>query len=71
MSEHLMNNSGSITFTPLQLKLIRIGLVYLKNDFDEEDLELVGYTEEEMHKKLNFFVFIFITTKTCVQNRLV
>ena len=49
-----MNNSGSITFTPLQLKLIRIGLVYLKNDFDEEDLELVGYTEEEMHKKLDF-----------------
>ena len=57
MSEHLMNNSGSIMFTPLQLKLIRIGLVYLKNDFDEEDLELVDYTEEEMHKKLDFLLW--------------
>jgi|TARA_R110002110_G_scaffold45460_1_gene138555 hypothetical protein len=53
MSEHLMNSYGEKKFSRLQIRIIDVALTYLKNDFDEEDLETLGYTDDELHKKID------------------
>ena len=57
MSEHLCNTDGSRTFSNRQVEIIRIALIYLKNDFDEEDLESLGYTDEELFKKIDHILW--------------
>lgn len=53
MSEHLCNHSGNKTFTSRQSRIIEVALTYLKNDFDEEDLDTLGYTDEELCRKID------------------
>ena len=53
MSEHLMNSCGDKKFSRRQMRIIKIALIYLKNDFDEEDLEALGYTDDELNKKID------------------
>jgi len=53
MSEHLMNSTGAKTFSRLQTRVIKVALTYLKNDFDEEDLETLGYTDDQLNKKID------------------
>ena len=53
MSEHLMNSTGTKTFSRLQTRVIKVALTYLKNDFDEEDLETLGYTDDQLNKKID------------------
>ena len=53
MSEHLMNSFGEKKFSCRQMGIIKVALTYLKNDFDEEDLETLGYTDDELHKKID------------------
>jgi len=57
MSEHLMNNTGEKVFTSRQQHIIKIALIYLKNDFDDEDLETLGYTDEELFKKIDHILW--------------
>ena len=57
MSEHLCNTNGSRTFSNSQVEIIRTALIYLKNDFDEEDLESLGYTDEELFKKIDHILW--------------
>jgi|TARA_R110002050_G_scaffold217007_1_gene353066 hypothetical protein len=48
-----MNSAGEKTFSRSEQNIIRVALIFLKNDFDEEDLETLGYTEEELQVKIN------------------
>ena len=57
MSEHLCNTDGSRTFSGRQVQIIKTALIYLKNDFDEEDLESLGYTDEELFKKIDHILW--------------
>ena len=57
MSEHLMNNTGEKVFTKRQQDIIKVALIYLKNDFDDEDLETLGYTDEELFKKIDHILW--------------
>tara|TARA_Y100001963_G_C6435673_1_gene289033 strand:- start:96 stop:281 length:186 start_codon:yes stop_codon:yes gene_type:complete len=57
MSEHLMNNTGEKVFTSRQQDIIKVALIYLKNDFDDEDLETLGYTDEELFKKIDHILW--------------
>ena len=57
MSEHLMNNTGEKLFTSRQQDIIKVALIYLKNDFDDEDLETLGYTDEELFKKIDHILW--------------
>tara|TARA_R110002110_G_scaffold216441_1_gene430482 strand:+ start:590 stop:775 length:186 start_codon:yes stop_codon:yes gene_type:complete len=53
MSEHLMNDCGEKKFSRRQAQIIKVALTYLKNDFDEEDLDSLGYTDDELDKKID------------------
>ena len=53
MSEHLCNNTGGRTFSSSQVRIIETALIYLKNDFDEEDLDTLGYTDDELFRKID------------------
>ena len=57
MSEHLMNSTGEKVFTSRQQDIIKVALIYLKNDFDDEDLETLGYTDEELFKKIDHILW--------------
>jgi hypothetical protein len=48
-----MNSTGAKTFSRLQTRVIKVALTYLKNDFDEEDLETLGYTDDQLNKKID------------------
>ena len=48
-----MNNYGEKKFSRRQIRIIEVALTYLKNDFDEYDLETLGYTDDELHKKID------------------
>ena len=48
-----MNSFGEKKFSCRQMGIIKVALTYLKNDFDEEDLETLGYTDDELHKKID------------------
>ena len=53
MSEHLMNDCGEKKFSRRQTRIIKVALTYLKNGFDEEDLDSLGYTDDELDKKID------------------
>tara|TARA_A100001201_G_scaffold54939_1_gene53469 strand:- start:1951 stop:2136 length:186 start_codon:yes stop_codon:yes gene_type:complete len=57
MSEHLMNNTGEKVFTKRQQDIIKVALIYLKNDFDDEDLETLGYSDDELFKKIDHILW--------------
>ena len=48
-----MNSTGQKTFSRREQNIIKVALIYLKNDFDEEDLETLGCTEEELQAKID------------------
>ena len=52
-----MNNTGEKLFTSRQQDIIKVALIYLKNDFDDEDLETLGYTDEELFKKIDHILW--------------
>ena len=53
MSEHLMNSQLTKSFNYGQLKVIKIALIYLRNDFDEDDLDSLGYTAEQLESRID------------------
>mgnify|MGYP001194162020 CR=1 FL=1 len=57
MSEHLFNNSVGMSFSSRELEFVETALQYLKNDFDEFDLDSLNCTEDEMTNKINFLLW--------------
>jgi hypothetical protein len=51
MSEHRFNNSGGKAFSSQEVEIIKTALVYLKSDFDDEDCESLGLSEDELFRK--------------------
>ncbi len=52
-----MNNTGEKVFTKRQQDIIKVALIYLKNDFDDEDLETLGYSDDELFKKIDHILW--------------
>lgn len=53
MSEHLMNSALTKSFNHGQLKVIKVALIYLRNDFDEDDLDSLGYTAQQLESRID------------------
>ena len=46
-----------MSFSSRELEFIETALQYLKNDFDEFDLDSLNCTEDEMANKINFLLW--------------
>jgi len=48
-----MNTQLTKSFNYGQLRVIEVALTYLRNDFDEEDLDSLGYTSQQLESRID------------------